>query len=99
MPRQNGLQKNKPRERRENVNERNAALPVSNREAKRNLVMIARIGKNGDTVLTEEKRIFPFLTPQNVSHVTKELSVGKSAFSNALDRAFLSEKRLISKTL
>jgi len=44
-----------------------------------------------------ENGTFPFLTPQNVSHIIKALSVGKLAFSHALDRAFLNEKRLTSK--
>jgi len=49
--------------------------------------------------LTEEKRKFPFLTAKIVSHIKKALSIEKSAFSYALDRAFLSKKRLTSKTL
>ena len=52
-----------------------------------------------DTVLTVEKRKIPFLTSQNVSHIKKVFSIEKSAFSYALERAFLSEKRLTSKTL
>jgi len=46
-----------------------------------------------------EKRKIPFLTPQNVSHIKKAFSIEKSAFPYALDRAFLSKKRLTSKTL
>jgi len=49
--------------------------------------------------LTEEKRNFPFLTDKIVSHIKKAFSIEKSAFPYALDRAFLSEKRLTSKTL
>ena len=49
--------------------------------------------------MTVKKRIFPFLTPQNVSHIKKMFSIGKFAFSHALDRAFLSEKRLSSKKI
>ena len=98
-PRRNGLQRNKPRERRESVNEKNAALPVCKQEAKRSPAMTARIGKKRDTVLSEEKRDFPFLTAQIVSHIKKAFSVGKSAFFHALDRAFLTEKCLTSKTL
>ncbi len=81
------------------MNARNAALPVCKQEAKRSPAMTAGIGKNGDTVLTEEKRKFPFLTAKIVSHIKKTFSFGKLAFSYALDRAFLSEKRLTSKTL
>ena len=49
------------------------------------------------TVLTEKNGIFLFLTPQNVSHTTKAFPIRKFAFSSALDRAFLSEKRLTSR--
>jgi len=49
--------------------------------------------------LTEEKRHFPVLTPKIVSHIKKAFSIGKFAFFHALDRMFLSEKRLASKTL
>ena len=99
VPRRNELPRSEPSERHGSVNERNAALPVCNQEAKRNPAMTARIDRNGDTVLTVKKRNFPFLTHQNVSHTIKALSIGKSAFSYALERAFLSEKRLTSKTL
>ena len=99
VPRRNGLQRNKPSERRESMSERNAALPVCNQEAKRKSATSAEIGKTGDMVLTVEKRKIPFLTPQNVSHIKKTFPIGKFAFSNALDRAFLSKIRLASKTL
>jgi len=74
-PRQNGLQRNKPSERRERVNERNAALPVCNQEAKRKSATSAEIGKNGDTVLTVKKRKIPFLTPKILSHIKKAFSI------------------------
>ena len=93
------MQRSVPSKRRVSVNERNAALPVCNQEAKRKSATSAEIGKNGDTVLTEEKRKFPFLTAKIVSHIKKAFPIGKFAFSNALDRAFLSEKRLASKIL
>jgi hypothetical protein len=57
------------------VNERNAALPVCKQGAKRNPATSAEIGKNGDTVLTEKKRKFPFLTAKIVSHIKKAFSI------------------------
>ena len=73
-------------------------MPVCNREAKRNPATSAEIGKNGDTVLTEEKRKFPFLIAKIVSHIKKAFSIEKSAFSYALDRAFLEKTALLQKT-
>ena len=96
-PRRNVLQRNKPSERHGSVNERNAALPVCNQEVKRNPATNVRIGKTEDTVLTEEKRDFPFLTAQIVSHIKKAFSVGKFAFFHALDRAFLRKNALLQK--
>ena len=75
VPRRNVLPRSESSERRGSVNERNAALPVCNQEAKRNPAMTARIGKTGDTVLTEEKRDFPFLTAKIVSHIKKASSI------------------------
>ena len=98
--RRNVLRRSVPSRKRGSESERNAVLPVGkHHETKRNPAMNARIGKNGDTVLTEEKRDFPFLTAKIVSHIKKAFSIEKSAFFNALDRAFLSEKRLTSKNL
>ena len=47
---------------------------------------------------TEENSIFPFLMLQIASHIENALYIWKSAFSCALDRAFLTEKRITSKT-